>query len=54
MIPDNLPITKVMMLLDEAVVKRLKGGITNQFKFNGGQVREFSFKRGSVDLDKRD
>jgi len=42
MISNNLTITEVMMLLDKAVVKRLKRGIANHFKFNGGKVREFS------------
>ncbi len=30
------------MLLDKAAVNRLKGGIANHFKFNGGKVREVS------------
>jgi hypothetical protein len=42
MITDNLSITKIVMLLDQAVVKRFKGGITYQPEFNGWQIRKLS------------
>ena len=40
MIPYDLTITEIVMLLDQAVVKGLKRGITNQFEYNGWEVRE--------------
>jgi len=40
MITDNLSITEIVMLFDQAVVKRFKGGITHHFEFNGWEVRE--------------
>ena len=42
MISDNLPITEIMMLLSQAVVKGLKGGIANQFDFNGCKIGELT------------
>jgi len=36
MIADNLAITRVVMLLDEAVVEGFKMGVSDQFEFNGG------------------
>jgi hypothetical protein len=32
MIADNLPIAKVMVLLNEAVIERFKGGVPDQLK----------------------
>jgi hypothetical protein len=43
MIPDNLSITEIVMLFNEAVVKGLKRGVTNQLEFNGRQMREVFF-----------
>ena len=40
MIPYDLQVTEIVMLLDQAVVKGLKRGITNQFEYNGWEVRE--------------
>ena len=42
MIADNLPITEVVMLLDKAVVKGFKRGISDRFQLNWREFGEFS------------
>jgi len=42
MIPDDLPITEVVMLLDKAVVQGFERGVANQFELNSGQIRKFA------------
>ncbi len=42
MIPDDLPISEVMVLLDDAVVEGFKGGISDQLELDRWKVRGFS------------
>ncbi len=49
-----MTITEVMMLLDQAVVKRLERAIANQFELNGWESGKFAFERALVNFDERD
>ena len=53
MIADNLSISEVVMLFNQAVVERFKGGIADQFNLNGGKCRGLSWG-SSIDFNDRD
>ena len=41
MIAHDLPIAKVMVLLEQRVIQRFKFGISDRFEFNGSQIAQF-------------
>jgi len=44
--PYDLVIAKVMVVMNEAVVEGLKGGMTDHFEFREAELREFSLQWG--------
>jgi hypothetical protein len=42
MISYDLSIAEIMMLLNQAVIERFKGSISDQFQFNRRKLRRFS------------
>ena len=40
-IAHDLPIAKVMILLEQRVIQRLKLGVSDRFEFNGSQIAQF-------------
>ena len=49
-----MPIAKIMMLLNQAIVKRFKGGVSDQLDSDGFKMRGFAFQRRLLDLNNRD